>query len=1161
MATVVDLLAKFRADSSQFTANISKARADIEAFEKSVKGGSRNINDGLDQVNKRSVAVGAAIGTAIGQIATQAFMKAGQAAKQFIADSIGGASDLNESTTKTEAVFGSATDTIMKFASGAATAIGQSKQEALDAASTFGIYGRSAGLSGQALADFAMTQTALASDLASFYNTSPQDAIVALGAAFRGQAEPARAFGVLMDDMSLRAAALKMGIISSTKEALTPQNKVLAANALIMEQTKVAQGDFSKTSAGLANQQRILAAQLANTKTQFGQALLPTVLSVVAAFNTKVLPAFTGLAGSFKTLITEISSRLAPTFENLKTIIGNIVTAVAPLAQIVGGLLAIGFVTVTNTLNVLLPIVSAITGFFAENKAILIAVATAVGLVTAAVVGATIAFKIQTAVVKGVTAVMKLFQVMQLILRGGQLATIASTNGLAASMLALNATLSANPIGAVVAVIALLVAGFILAWKKSQTFRDVVAKVFEVVANVVLFAVKAIIGYIRMMVNAWMNVAGFILDGAEKAFGWIPGIGDKVKGANKAFDGLQTGVNKTFDKIIAGAENMKKIVVSKVKDAAAAGGKVKPKTKPKAKPKPGDAPVADIVDPAGVKDAADKYVSNMKEIVNDYNDFINGDFANGFMDGSDKAKDTILKGIDLAKKAFEDAAKSDPKNSKKIMAAFEAMNDRVRAMIPNAQKVAAQLESVSAQLDEAKKALDTALADRAAGAKKLTDVLTSRFGEPSELNKALNSATTTVDGVIGMYDNLVDAVNQRFAGIDPSAKDAVIKNLQGLTDALVTQVRKREAATKKLEAAQKNLDDLLARQAEFRDSTTDSLKSYASALADISGNTAAATISVTKTATGLVISQTKTATSAVDTITKQMQDRLKGITDFSNNINALLSKGLNQQYIKQLLGAGPEAAGETAKALVGASEEQLATINSLYTAIDTKSVAFGDQMAATFFDNGVKMAKGIVDATNQELAAINTTMADLTAQITKQLEPLKSLGTQVGKDLAQGLFDQLTAEKARLVALAQSIAAAVAAAMASALASVNVKVDTYVPPATTTKPPTTTTKPPTVTTLPFKPSTTTTPKVTPVPYSPSALASQESGAIGAASIAAQMAAAKAAKATGTVNTTTLAGIMAASGTPLVAVTINKNVEDAAIEGIMNRSILNALRAV
>jgi peptidoglycan hydrolase CwlO-like protein len=109
-------------------------------------------------------------------------------------------------------------------------------------------------------------------------------------------------------------------------------------------------------------------------------------------------------------------------------------------------------------------------------------------------------------------------------------------------------------------------------------------------------------------------------------------------------------------------------------------------------------------------------------------------------------------------------------------------------------------------------------------------------------------------------------------------------------------------------------------------------------------------------------------------------------------------------------------------------------------------------MATTFFDNGVKMAQALVDATTQEIVAINATMADLTAQITKQLEPLKSLGTQVGKDLAQGLFDQLTAEKARLVALAQSIAAAVAAAMASALASVGTTVNTYVAPKTTVVP-------------------------------------------------------------------------------------------------------------
>jgi hypothetical protein len=46
-----------------------------------------------------------------------------------------------------------------------------------------------------------------------------------------------RQYGVLLDDASLRQAALELGIISTTKNALTPQQKVLAAQALIYKQT------------------------------------------------------------------------------------------------------------------------------------------------------------------------------------------------------------------------------------------------------------------------------------------------------------------------------------------------------------------------------------------------------------------------------------------------------------------------------------------------------------------------------------------------------------------------------------------------------------------------------------------------------------------------------------------------------------------------------------------------------------------------------------------------------------------------------------------------------------------------------------------------------------------------------------------------------------
>ena len=73
---------------------------------------------------------------------------------------------------------------------------------------------------------------------------------------------------------TLRQKALELGITSTTKDALTPQQKVLAAQAAIFDQTSAAQGDFARTSGGLANQQRILGAQVENLKARLGQALL-----------------------------------------------------------------------------------------------------------------------------------------------------------------------------------------------------------------------------------------------------------------------------------------------------------------------------------------------------------------------------------------------------------------------------------------------------------------------------------------------------------------------------------------------------------------------------------------------------------------------------------------------------------------------------------------------------------------------------------------------------------------------------------------------------------------------------------------------------------------------------------------------------------------------
>ena len=208
---------------------------------------------------------------------------------------IDSASDLEEVAAKTSVIFGDANDQVTKFAEGAAKTLGQSKTAALTAASTFGVFGKAAGLTGDELGVFSTDLVALASDMASFANTSPEEAAEALGAALRGESEPIRKYGVMLDDAALKAEALALGIYKG-KGPLTTQQKVLAAQAAIFKQTGDAQGDFLRTSDGVANQQRIMAAEFENVKASLGKALIPAFAAALGFITNKVIPIFSSLA-------------------------------------------------------------------------------------------------------------------------------------------------------------------------------------------------------------------------------------------------------------------------------------------------------------------------------------------------------------------------------------------------------------------------------------------------------------------------------------------------------------------------------------------------------------------------------------------------------------------------------------------------------------------------------------------------------------------------------------------------------------------------------------------------------------------------------------------------------------------------------------------------
>lgn len=279
------IIAKFELQTAQAQAALAEMNKRLDATEKELKQvasegkkagaalekSTQGAGGGFMKLKDQLVSLGATMGVVFGA----------QEVARFAYDAIQSASDMGETLSKVGVIFGDTAGDIEAWADTAADRLGQTKQQALDAASTFALFGSTAGKTGTDLSGFAMEMTELATDMASFHNTSPQDAVDALGAALRGEMEPIRRYNVILDDAALKQVAMAKGIIT-TKEALTPQQKVLAAHAAIMQKTTIVQGDMNRTIDSTSNVQKRLTASIGEVQRELGEALLPAFHEVIS---------------------------------------------------------------------------------------------------------------------------------------------------------------------------------------------------------------------------------------------------------------------------------------------------------------------------------------------------------------------------------------------------------------------------------------------------------------------------------------------------------------------------------------------------------------------------------------------------------------------------------------------------------------------------------------------------------------------------------------------------------------------------------------------------------------------------------------------------------------------------------------------------------------
>jgi hypothetical protein len=267
----------------------AKVQIGAEFDGKDAQNGIKQLDNALDKVG--ATAEDAGKGFQIAGLSLTDLQSGLEMASQVLGPVVDGmkatidaASDMNETISKSQVVFGDAAAAVEAMGNTAATSMGISKQEAIAAAATYGNLMVSMGLSKDAAADMSINLVKLAGDFASFNNIPVAEALEKIRAGLVGEGEPMKTLGVIINETTLKQEAMNLGL-SNGKDVLDAGTKAQAAYSLMLKQSTTAQGDYIRTADGAANQTKTLEAQTKDLEAAIGKGLLPAYKELLSALN------------------------------------------------------------------------------------------------------------------------------------------------------------------------------------------------------------------------------------------------------------------------------------------------------------------------------------------------------------------------------------------------------------------------------------------------------------------------------------------------------------------------------------------------------------------------------------------------------------------------------------------------------------------------------------------------------------------------------------------------------------------------------------------------------------------------------------------------------------------------------------------------------------
>lgn len=222
---------------------------------------------------------------------------------------------------------------------------------------------------------------------------------------------------------------------------------------------------------------------------------LVKVLPIAIKLLVTLATTFAGAISQVLPVVAQLLGRLAQSvFPALASILAVIMPLVGKLAETVLPLVVSMFKTLEPVLTIVVGALAKFAEIVGKNADILPTIAAGIIGVTAAINGASIALKAQVAFYKAWIVITKAAAIAQKAFALGQAIV--------------NAVMAANPIYLVIAAIVALVAVFIIAYKKSETFRKIVDAAFTGIKKgaqaLAKFVTKTIPEAFRKVVN-WIK--------------------------------------------------------------------------------------------------------------------------------------------------------------------------------------------------------------------------------------------------------------------------------------------------------------------------------------------------------------------------------------------------------------------------------------------------------------------------------------------------------------------------------------------------------------------------------------------------------------------------------------------------------------------------------